>query len=752
MAEFCVSNTDCQIILDPHAAIAYMAKYATKAENASRSLQSIIKNIVSKADLTGSTVSALRSAMIHSVGHRDIGQGEASRILLSGHHCECTFTFAYVSLDLEEHEIEVNAETGDLSTKSNLLNLFGERHRLVQEKRYPDSWDLLQPNFVEFCRHFQVVKGQLRLRKDPPNVVVKTFPCYRNNPNSPQHHLFCRVSYIKYAPWTTSDIPSILNDSTIIDKWEEFEVTCLPDLRKYFKMDLELSRRLKQAEEDAEFENDHGVDEVEGRPLPWQQGCNMGVAGQQEQRTLDLEIDQQHNWKGNYKLQYTNEQLKTAPGWISSMPDVLNPDEQLNQLPLVLPGSLSVEQRMFFDMVVESVESNSPLLLIVNGSAGTGKTHTIAAISHRLEAPAVIRCAFTAQASFLVRGRTIHGHFNIPINCGTNAIKQLDGIPLMRLQNKFARVKLVILDEYSMLSKDMLTKIDFRLREAKCKNAPFGGISVVLIGDPAQLPPVCSTALYSRATSTQALVNKGEILYSMFTKVITLTEIRRQVAEENDVDQATFIDILSRVRIGACTIEDWKFLQTRKPENIPGFELIFKDAIRLFSTNDKVDSYNARKPKDLGSPVTRLTSRNHPDRAATRHISSDRFRGLPNLLYISNGCQVTLTSNIQPGTGLTNGTKGTVIDIVYLNDDQTFPNVTLPSFVVVNTPTYIGPPFFSSPLSYAGYIPLGPQLFSSDDFKYSRKQYPLRLAYALTIHKSQGSSIDIEVNIMFIKM
>ena len=80
------ANVDIQLILDAHAAMSYMVKYASKAERSGSSLQSIIKTIITKAEETKSTASAIRSAIIKTVDHRDIGQGEASRILFSGNH------------------------------------------------------------------------------------------------------------------------------------------------------------------------------------------------------------------------------------------------------------------------------------------------------------------------------------------------------------------------------------------------------------------------------------------------------------------------------------------------------------------------------------------------------------------------------------------------------------------------------------------------------------------------------------------
>ena len=91
------ANVDIKIILNEHAAMAYLAKYASKAETVEHSLKNIVKAIVTKADVAANTSTAIRSAIIRSVVMRDIGQGEGSRILMSGIHCESTLKYVHVS-------------------------------------------------------------------------------------------------------------------------------------------------------------------------------------------------------------------------------------------------------------------------------------------------------------------------------------------------------------------------------------------------------------------------------------------------------------------------------------------------------------------------------------------------------------------------------------------------------------------------------------------------------------------------------
>jgi len=241
------ANDDIQLILDPHAAITYMTHYATKAEKSGRSLQSIIKTITTKASSTDSVATAFKSAIIRSLGSRDIGQGECSRLLFSGHHCQSSLSFVTVSIDLENQEIVADPTTGNISVKESLLSIFSKRQQLSKDARYKD-FNLHQPNFIEFCRQFKLVKGVLRRQTNPNKIVIITFPSPRSVPsNDPLYASFCRANYVKYAPWTVDELTSLLNDAEVIQKWEHFEDTCSDQLRQYFAMDLELKRRLQEA-------------------------------------------------------------------------------------------------------------------------------------------------------------------------------------------------------------------------------------------------------------------------------------------------------------------------------------------------------------------------------------------------------------------------------------------------------------------------------------------------------------------------
>jgi hypothetical protein len=113
----------------------------------------------------------------------------------------------------------------------------------------------------------------------------------------------------------------------------------------------------------------------------------------------------------------------------------------------------------------------------------------------------------------------------------------------------------------------MLAKIDSRCGQPTGrKNVLFGGLSIFLIGDKGQLPPVCAIELHGTPKTALEIAGKG--LYENFTTIITLQRNARQSDDHTDPNQQYFEQLLSDLRVGQCSKEQWEFLMTRMPGNI----------------------------------------------------------------------------------------------------------------------------------------------------------------------------------------
>ena len=394
--------------------------------------------------------------------------------------------------------------------------------------------------------------------------------------------------------------------------------------------------------------------------------------------------------------------------------------------------SLNREQKFAYDTVNHHLNEEKQLLMIMIGEGGTGKTFTINAISQLLGIH-LLKCAPTAKAAFLIKGETCHRLFSITPKKKFSALENQD---LFFQEVKFKKIKFIVIDEFSMLSQEMFGIIDKRLRQIKKKNRElFGGLSIILTGDLGQLNPVGGSSLYSKSLKTSYLQLQGFHSFKQFKEVVRLESLMRQTLScDIDNDQKRFIELLPRLRNGQPTEDDWKLLMTRT-SNI-AIDKEFKDATNIFPTNNQVNERNELKLKELEQKIVRLKAINSS--YIVKNSTSDNFNGLENELYLAIQAKIQLTSNLWTSTGLTNGQHGVIQDIIY---PDSYSLDSLPETIIVHFPNYIGPQFFSDEIKH-NWLPLSTTTIFCDYLKGSRTQYPLRLAYALTIHKCQGQTID----------
>ena len=136
---------------------------------------------------------------------------------------------------------------------------------------------------------------------------------------------------------------------------------------------------------------------------------------------------------------------------------------------------------------------------------------------------------------------------------------------------------------------------------------------------------------------------------------------------------------------------------------------------------------------EIGKPITKLTAVNRPTRV--KNYSDENFYGLSNLHYICTDSKITLTNNLWTAKGLVNGANGIIKDILYK------PNDNLPFAILIEFNEYTGPRFFQENDPKRNWIPINPLNIFSKALNMSRTQFPIRLAYALTIHKAQGQTL-----------
>jgi ElaB/YqjD/DUF883 family membrane-anchored ribosome-binding protein len=375
-----------------------------------------------------------------------------------------------------------------------------------------------------------------------------------------------------------------------------------------------------------------------------------------------------------------------------------------------------------------------PLRMLVLGTAGSGKSFLIKRLQLLLGNYLSV-CATTGAAGVLIGGSTLHSLLKLPVR--SNQKRPIEGNALRRLQadwNQFQKTPklFLIIDEISMLGKSALYWVDQRLRQATCKNELFGGVSVLFFGDFGQLFPVRDTAMFLNEVHDNSVEKSAAtFLYQSFADVVILDENLR-------AKDPVFKDMLLRIRNGVCTDDDYQLLKTRfaTQMHVSTDEIsCFDDSIRLFYRKKDAFDYNLQKLLSLNQPIARFDAANSD---ATAKRATTDVCSLPSTIVLAIGASVMITSNLWQTTGIFNGLTGKVYDILYDQDSKP-PNLPL-AVIVQASSEYTGPSLLPHVPRLIAITPLQIS-FSYRSKSRWRKQLPLMLAWARTIHKSQGMTL-----------
>lgn len=363
---------------------------------------------------------------------------------------------------------------------------------------------------------------------------------------------------------------------------------------------------------------------------------------------------------------------------------------------------LSAEQAA----IVAAIETTRDHVL-VTGRAGTGKSTLLEHLSWH-SAKQIAVCAPTGVAALNVGGQTIHSLFRLPI--GVIADHELDQPP--ELRKLLNAIDTLVVDEVSMVNADLLDAMDRSLRQARQKpGEPFGGVQLVLFGDPFQLAPVPGDPeerAYFADRYRSMWFFDARVWDETELRIFELTTIHRQ-------HELEFKRLLTAVRHGEVTAEMAQRLNEVGARPAPD------GAITLATTNAAVSRINAHA---LG----RLPGRG---RTAVAEVNGDfGARSFPadERLELKVGAQVMFLRNDTGSDG--RWVNGTIGEVVKIGENVT---------VEVDGDRHEVTPATWERYRYS-YSAATKTL--SKDVVAEFTQFPLRLAWAVTIHKSQGKSYD----------
>ena len=362
-----------------------------------------------------------------------------------------------------------------------------------------------------------------------------------------------------------------------------------------------------------------------------------------------------------------------------------------------------------------------PLKMIISGTAGTGKSYLINCL--RLLLQDKVRVAVpTGVAAFNVDGHTLHSLLSLPTK---GEYKDLNEEHLQQMQQQPAGMDYLIIDEMSMVDRKIFGQVDKDLRQVFPHRADqlLGGCSCLLFGDFGQLPPVMDLPLYTRVSRTH-LSDLGSTAYQMFDHAVILEQLMHQSGQ--DPNQILF---RNNLRNGEVTTEDWAHLTKQTSAHIIPFSLV----LYLHPTIEVDVEHNVSKLHANGQPIAYIKVI-HTGPNASKASCDDAF-GLEAIICIAHDVRVMLTSNLWTEVGLVNGAMGTIEAICYQNGKAP-PDLLIS--VTVKFDTYTGPTLVD------GTIPIVPirRTWTTAGARCSRLQLPLKLAWAITIHRAQGLTLD----------
>jgi hypothetical protein len=424
---------------------------------------------------------------------------------------------------------------------------------------------------------------------------------------------------------------------------------------------------------------------------------------------------------------------------------------------------LNNEQKLFVMHVLQSVKTKvDPLRIFLSGSAGVGKSTVINSLYQLItnyhdnmpgdnkDKIVVLLCAPSGKAAFLIQGVTLHTAFALPVSQFGGQMPELSSDIANTIRHKLFHLKLLIIDEISMVGSTLFSRVDTRLRQIMGNDRTFGGISVICVGDLNQLPPVMDSPIFKMSNSNEmnALFDTNP-LWDEFN-YYELTQIMRQK------DEVRFINCLNNLAVGKLTEEDIKLIKSRevKEDEVP------IEAIRLFSENLNVDLYNELKiSKCIGEEyiseavdtilgkVTDKTKRSVLSSLAKKKTSE--MNGLPYKLRLKVGIKYMVTCNLDVEDGLVNGSCG-VLKLITFKINTTDPLklwLDFNSEVVGNKARLLQKEHMREANIDSKLTPMSKfssvlNISNKLQHQVTRLQFPITPAEGLTIHKSQGQTYN----------
>ncbi|RHZ35716.1 DEAD/DEAH box helicase [endosymbiont GvMRE of Glomus versiforme] len=455
------------------------------------------------------------------------------------------------------------------------------------------------------------------------------------------------------------------------------------------------------------------IDKIDYTQLPlWRQRSNL--ISVQSQRKYDLILQNIQQAKTIAEVNEETFRIKTLNNdYLPSNKKKINLIKTQNNR---LNDFLNEEQRQVVSLIFQKKN------IFFTGSAGTGKSFLLQRIIIALEnlqgKEKVAVTATTGIAAINIGGVTLHSFSGIGFDEAATAEELVNKIERQKSKNwirNWRTINTLIIDEVSMLNGKLFDKLEYIARKIRRNNLSFGGLQLILTGDFFQLPPIKSNNCFE--------ANKWK---DCLQHTIQLVKIYRQ-------EEPELIDLLNELRFGQLSSKSWETL--KKLETEPNWP---NDGIRptqLMATNREINEVNSQQLNKINSSSQFYQAIDFEDKRYSGRLEElDRNFIAPKQLELKVGAQVMLVKNLSEK--LVNGCQGIVTGFRYVINSKLnnkyCPVVKFTNGIkevikeeewTIETPIY--------------------RLVRA-----SRTQIPLVLSWAITIHKSQGQSIErLKINL-----
>jgi len=749
-------NCDFTLLIDQDVTINYVAKYGTKVEENSTEFHHVFNQILRRGRERESEGKAiLRSLFVRTNAGREKTQQETSHLAISAPIVRCSVFFKAVNLynnrkriilDGDDEEQPPDGEDdlplpqqgefgGEIRTEKSLVDFYSKRmdFRLWNEDLWafyntPDGLPSLQNmTFIEFCSKFRIAKRPKVIQRQENECVIVFTPDYRSNKSTQSYPMYCYFNLVKYKPWI--DFPESLYPSgtrgnfeaelkteqciaSVKDAWEaflsNFDETA-DNVPGFIQGRIDQLRDRNERDEwtpvddfDEEFQLEQGTEADDLLAI-----CRTALLGDHHVNMgsqAESEWDSTHNWQETEKtydgIDYNLRDNKGMERVYKSVIDQAGPIVQNANIREIAPQDLRGKQRIAFAMASYFIDN--PTLptkgMILCGAAGCGKSFVVDALRYKYPGQILVM-APSGKAASTIGGCTLHKGLHIKVK---GRFQDLSNETMHEVRDvTFNGVKALIIDEFTKTRLKLLEKINRRCKQVMTNNEFFGGLAVILVGDPGQLPPVSGYTLWTTAHLTDNYELGGQFAYqSWFKHAIVLEGSNRLVEDEH---KQWFEEFLAYLRDGRVTEEQWrKFISLTSEEahierlgSRQAYEDRFFgwDSTWYFTTNVEILRHNLKMLKTTNKPICRIDAIHNIPAAANG--SEEDTKRLPLYLYLSVNSKIVLLWNLCVAFNLVNGTTGIVKDIIYA-EGNTPPQ--LPTTIIVEIHAYNGPRIFSDVL------------------------------------------------------